>query len=611
MIAQFRLLGSVEIATRGSVLALPGTKPSVALATLLLHANEFVSTSRLYETIWGEHIPHNPRSTLQTYIMRLRNVLQRNDMVNCPIRTLPGGYSIEASAETLDLLRFRQLVERSRRNGDLDGESRGLKEALALWRGPALANIASETLQQQEVPKLTEQRLEAAERRMDVELLLGRHRGSIAELRWLTAAYPQRERFWEQLMEALYQSGRQSEALEEYRKIKGILLEQLGIDPGPGLQRLEIAILKGEPTATAAAPDLVTVSARTVTTRLGANCQLPPEIPHLVGRGKPAAQIADELIQGDDRTTSGVTAIRGAPGVGKSALALHVAHDVAHLFPDGQWYLRLTGEDGSPRHPRELLAELLQIAGLDAAEIPAGQTGRESAFQMLMRDRRVLLVLDDAVWAEQLRPLLPGRGRAAVLVTSRTSLVELAARWSLRSYELDVLSAESSLELLAGMWDRETIYGAEAAAVRLAEICGHLPLALRIAAAKLVSRPHQRLSEYVSWLEADPLARLSIGKRPSISVRREFDASFARLSPDAQRMLLSIGESVADPAFTADDVTGLPGAAAVDAEEALEELADAGLLRGVDHDRFSLHTLLHAYARQQAAASRERVRDAV
>ncbi|HEY7483061.1 MAG TPA: BTAD domain-containing putative transcriptional regulator [Streptosporangiaceae bacterium] len=598
MITHFRLLGSVEIVRRSRHIALPATKPSVVLATLLLHANEFVSTDRLIETVWGDTSPRNPRSTLQTYIMRLRQLLLENDMANCPIRTLPGGYSIDASAETLDLLRFHQLVERARRDGgDPVDESRSLKEAISLWRGPALANIPSEVLHREEVPKLTEQWLEAHERRIDIELCLNHHRRLIGELRWLTAAYPQRERFWEQLMEALYRSGRQSEALEEYRKIKSILLNQLGVDPGPGLQQMELAILKGEVTMTSVAPEPVTMPTGTVK-GMGVQCRLPPEIPNFVGRGKLGAQIADELIQRVDRNEAIITAIHGAPGVGKSALALRVAYDVRDLFPDGQWYLRLTDDCGGARSLIDLLTELIQFAGLDPADAPKTQAGLESVYRMAMRDRRVLLLLDDAVDAEQVKSLLPGSSSTAVLVTSRMSLVELAAQWSMRSYELDVLSRESSLDLLMGMLDKQMIYGEEGAAMELAEICGHLPLALRIAAAKLANRPGQSLAEYVRWLASDPLARLSIGKRPSISVRRAFDASYHRLSGDAQRMLQSIGACVPGPLFTMDNVVELIGTPSRYTEEVLDELADAGLIRSPDPDHFSMPVLLHAYSRQ-------------
>ncbi|KAB2339990.1 AfsR/SARP family transcriptional regulator [Actinomadura rudentiformis] len=606
--AQFRLLGSVEIANGRHTFALPATKPSVVLAALLLHANEFLSNERLIEIVWGEEnprAPRNPRSSLQTYVMRSRQTLHANGVPGNPILTLPSGYTLEASPETLDLLRFRQLLERARRGaGDLE-ESLRLQEALALWRGPALANIPSDVLHREEVPKLTEEWLGACERRIDIELSLGRHRSLTAELHGLTAAHPHRERYWEQLMEALYRAGRQSEALAAYRKIKGILLEQLGVDPGPGLQRMELAILKGELPVSDPAPDKAAdparVSPRPAARSLGPSCRLPPPDRGFVGHSKIASRIADELTRVADQESAVVTVIRGAPGVGKSALALRVAYDVADLFPEGQWYLRLSDDSGRPRPPQELLGELLVFAGLRRPAIPEGQAERQAAFRTALVDRRILLLLDDAVDARHVEPLLPGSAGMAVLVTSRTNLAELTARWRLRSHQLDALPVDGSLELLAGLLGRMTVDRNRAAAVTLAEICGGLPLALRIAAAKFTSRPGQSLGEFVSWIAADPLGRLSVGRRPRISVRRAFDLSSERLGPEARRLLNAIAEARTGPVFSVEDVARLTGTRSRHAEELLEELFEAGLLQGLDLDRFSMPPLLRSYARELRA----------
>jgi DNA-binding SARP family transcriptional activator len=247
---RFLLLGFGEIHIGTGVVPITVTKPSVVLATLLLRANEPVSNERLHEVVWSGTPPVSARATLQTYVFRLRRMLARHGAKTCPIRTVPGGYLVDANSASLDILRFRSLVGAAQRTGtagDLNEESRLLSEALSVWRGQALANLTSEVLQREEIPRLNEERLWAMERRIEVELLLGRHRGLISELRPLTTAFPRRERFWEQLVEALYQSGRQAEALDEYRKVRRILREDLGLDPGRGLQELELAILRGEP----------------------------------------------------------------------------------------------------------------------------------------------------------------------------------------------------------------------------------------------------------------------------------------------------------------------------------------------------------------------------
>ncbi|WP_433497720.1 BTAD domain-containing putative transcriptional regulator [Sphaerimonospora sp. CA-214678] len=572
------------------------------LATLLLHANEFVSVDRLLKTVWGDSVPRSAHATLQTYVMRLRRFLQNQGIGNCPIRTLPGGYRIDASVENLDLLRLRQLIARARRQrSNAVEEARYLDEALALWHGPPLVNIPSEVLHREEVPRLTEQLLEITERRMDLELQAGRYRSAVAELRALTAAHPHRERFWEQLMEALYGSGRQVEALEEYRRIKETLRDELGVDPGPGLQRMELAVLKGEhpPAGRAAAP--IALMPTAASTPLTGSCQLPPDAPYLIGRGKLIDTIADNVIRDSDRPGTTITIIRGVPGVGKSAVALRLAYEVSRFFSGGQWYVRLRDSDGAPRQAADVLAELLERAGVDPAQIPQGEIARQSALRAATWGRGVLILVDDVVDAEQVQPLLTGCPDAAFIATSRRRLLELTAWAGVRSFELPPLPSDSSLELLATILGRELISGEEQhAAWRLAELCGHLPLALRIAAAKLADWPGHSLADFVAWLAADPLMRLAVGRRGSISMRRSFAGSYASLSSDGRNLFRLIGVKVKSPEFTLEEVARFTGMARREVEPLLEELLDAGLLGSTAPNSFWMPRLLHQYAGELA-----------
>jgi DNA-binding SARP family transcriptional activator len=607
MEAQFRLLGPVEMTVGSKTVQLSATKPSIVLATLLLHANEAVPTDRLYETVWGDTPPVSARTTLQTYVLRLRQLFACHQLTPGPIRTVPSGYVLDGAAETVDLLRFRHLCAlagKCAKDNDLEEESRYLAEALSLWHGPALTNIHSDLLHREEVPKLTEEWLEATERRLDIELALGRHRRLPSELRPLTAAYPDRERFREQLVEALYRSGRQAEALEECRKIRRILLDELGIDPGPDLQRLEVKILRGEalPNRLAGATGQ---SARAASTSdsVSASCQLPLEIPDFVDRVDIATAMVEDLTHGGGRAGPAVAILRGGPGVGKTALALRVAHQLRPVFPDGQWYVRLVDPGGSPRACGDVLGDLLRAAGVDVRDLPVDLVARASALRASMTDRRVLLVLDDVASVEQAQPLLPGTPGNAVLAISRMSLIGFTALCGVRRYHLDVLPPPDAVELLARMVGRDVVHNEYGAATELAALCGYLPLALRIVAAKLVDRPNPDLSGYVRWLRTDTLAKLAIGPSSPISVRKAFETSYRALDGGAQRLFRLLGRI--GPDISADEVAARIGGPPGSAEQVLDELLDAGMIRNASAGRFAMRGLMYLYAQETARETAE------
>jgi DNA-binding SARP family transcriptional activator len=538
---------------------------------------------------------------LQTYVLRLRQQFARHHVVPGPIRTVPSGYVLDATVDTVDLLRLRYLcalAAKCAKDNDLEEESRYLAEALSLWHGPPLSNIHSDVLHREEVPKLTEEWLEATERRLDIELALGRHRHLPSELRPLTAAYPDRERFREQLVEALYRSGRQAEALEECRKIRRILLDELGIDPGPDLQQLEMKILRGE-----ALPNRLAGAVAPRTTRAsisdgsGAWCQLPLEIPDFVDRAEVAAAIVGDLTRCGDRAGPAVVIVRGGPGVGKTALALRVAHQVRPAFPDGQWYVRLVDPSGAPRAAADVLGQMLQAGGVDTRHLPVDLVTRASALRASLTDRRVLLVLDDVASVEQAQHLLPGTPGNAVLAISRMSLIGFTALCSVRRYAVDALPPQDAVELLARMVGRDVVHNEYEAARELAALCGHLPLALRIVAAKLVDRPNPDLSGYVRWLRTDTLAKLSIGPSSPISVRKAYEMSYRGLGDGARRLFRLFG--LVGPEVGADEVAARLGGPPGGADELLDELVDASLVRNVAPGRFAMYRLTHLYAQEK------------
>ena len=589
------MLGPVEVRDGDRVLPLPAARVSALLVTLLLRANRVVTVDELVDRVWGEHPPGNPRAALQTTVQRLRRALGDETL----IRTRPRGYLIELEPRRLDLLLFRDLVEQAHRVGDLIRRRDLLGQALALWRGPPLAGMTAEPLLRDEVPRLVEERLAAQELWTDVRLDLGEHARLIPELVALTREHPLRERAWGQLMLALYRAGRQGDALRAYRALAGHLAEELGVDPSEELRRLHQAILTADPslavTRDQPAPASATVAAPAHGT-WRAQCQLPLDISDFVGRDHLIERIEDFLATGDGVP---IATVSGLPGVGKTALAIRVAHRLRPRFPDGQWYVRLGGALHR-RDPGEVLAELLRTSGVDADEVPERLDARAAAFRARLADRRVLLCLDDAADVEQVEPLLPGTAGCAVLVTARRDLSGLAARYAARGYTLDVLSPVEAAALLARVLGPERAGVEPAVVAELARLCAYLPLALRIAAANLASRPDTSLDRWVTDLRTgDRLSRLALPGEESVAVAAAFDRSYAALAPRPRRLFRLLG-LIPGPDFTAPAAAALLGAETGDAERLLDTLASVNLVQRHAADRYLFHDLLRRYAAQLA-----------
>ncbi|MFD7221333.1 BTAD domain-containing putative transcriptional regulator [Streptomyces sp. NPDC059892] len=600
---RFQLLGPLSIAEGHDVVVLKPSKPSSLLAALLIHPGSVVSTGYLLRALWDEDQPATARAALQSCVLRLRRIFVKYGVTRNVIEAVPGGYRMNAGADTLDLVRFRALVRAADAADDAEGELYRLKEALTLWQGPLLANVPSPMLHRDEVPGLTEERLRTLERACDIELALGRCRQVLVDLWEAARRHPGRERFSEQLIEALYRTGRQSEALSEYRSVKGRLKEELGVDPGPSLQRLELSILRGDdlgPLALDPALDrtvpppggrtAVALAPRAEPLAIAAPAQVPvpapapvppvplmpavrpvPPVPSFTGRTTERAAITARLTGGSTDTT--VVVLSGAPGIGKTALARQAAHDSQDSFPGGVFILAMTREDGSSVTPAEALAHLPPPGTADGA---------------------TLLVLDDVTSPDQVRPLLPAGPGSAALITSRRGLAGLMATHGGSVHRLSTLDPAESRQLLAAVLGPERVAAEPAAAAELARICGHFPLSLRIAAARLLTRPGLRVEDCVAWLAEDLPARLSLADDPRLSVPQVFGGALRRLEPRWREAFHRLGDH--EGLLLSSHALG----DSPEAEEALERLADAGLLEEGPPGPYRIHRLLKIYARQQA-----------
>lgn len=592
---EFRVLGPLQVLVDSEPLLVRAGRQRALLVSLLLRAGTSVSVDELAENVWGEEPPARARATLQTYVMRLRQLLGPAT----PIRTVPDGYLIDVDEKTIDLLRFEPLIEQGeqeRAAGNLPAASAAFTAALGLWRGPAMVDVPSEILHRDEVPRLNERRLHVMERRVEVDLELGRHAELVAELSRLTSEHPLRERFWAQLMIALYRSGRQSEALAAYQRVSSLLADELGIDPGDELRRVHNQVLTGSidsVNADGPSTPLVAKPERVVPS------QLPADIGDFVGRDEAVSLIIALL-----RTAQGVPVVTlaGPPGVGKTALAVHAAHRMRADFPDGQLYVNLRGyAPGPPLSAVDVLPRFLRALGTPPDQVPLDQDEQEAMFRSTLTGQQVLLVLDNASSAEQIRPLLPGSPGCAVLVTSRDTLRGLAVSHAASNVRLDVLDATETRSLLEGILGEDAVADERAAADELALLCAHLPLALRIAAANLVSRPELSISDYVEELRAgNRLAALAVEGDERVAVHAAFDLSYTALKPELAQMFRRLSLAPGTD-FTPEMAAALSGLTTQDARRRLDRLATANLIANHAPSRYQFHDLLRDYAAERLA----------
>ena len=475
------MLGSLEVRVDGALVPVPRGKLRVVLATLLLSAGRVVSADHLAETLWGEQVPPSAPVTIRNYVMRLRRALEQAGADR--IRTQPPGYVMSVGDQELDVARFEamlHLAKQAHRSGSWEAAASYAAAALELWRGDPLADVGSEALTVRELPRLTELRLQAIETRADADLRLGRSDEVIAELDRIVASYPFREHLQVLLIRALYCSGRIADALASYQRVRELLVEELGLEPGAELRELHQQVLTGhDPLRTDRAEPAVMPQNRPAR-------HLPAAVRSFLGRQHELGKLM--ALRSAATGSVMVSVIDGMPGVGKTALAVHVAQQVAGKFPDGQLFIDLHGytEGRTPRTPHDALDWLLRALHVAPQRIPQDTDERAALYRHCLAGTRTLIVLDNAISAEQLRPLLPGSAECFVLVTSRRRLKGLDDAHTLA---LDVLAPDDAITLIRVIAGTGLIPHDDPALAEIAELCGQLPLALRITGALLRHRP--------------------------------------------------------------------------------------------------------------------------
>jgi DNA-binding SARP family transcriptional activator len=612
----FGVLGPLLVDGRDAGVA---GKQRVVLAALLLRANRVVSADTLIDALWDGAPPASARVTLQGYLRRLRRDLGGG--AGQRIITRDPGYLIRVADGELDLDVFTGLCERARSagaGGDWPGASAQLGRALALWRGEPLADVPSDVLRRGEVPRLAELRLRALELRIDAELRLGGHAGLVAELVQLAASEPVREQLHGLLMVALYRCGRQAEALEVYRDLDRGLREEIGITPGPGLRELQERILAADPEldyAPIPVPPGQPADAPAAPAAPAPPRQLPAAVTDFTGRAAELAALTQILA---DTEAAGpgtvvISAIGGTAGVGKTALALHWAHQVALQFPDGQLYVNLRGFDpsGTPATPDAAIRGFLVALGVPPQGIPPDPDAQAGLYRSLLADKRMLIVLDNAGQEQQVRPLLPASPGSLVLVTSRHQLSGLAAADGARLISMDVLSHAEAVQLLTARLGQARAAAEPAALSRIASLCAGLPLALAVAAARAADRPGFSLATLADEL-ADSASRLDAldAGDPHSSVRAVFSWSTRQLSDPAARLFRLLGLHPG-PDISLPAAASLAALASTDARRLLGELAHAHMITEHAPGRYAFHDLLRSYAAAQARTTdRDADRDA-
>jgi DNA-binding SARP family transcriptional activator/Flp pilus assembly protein TadD len=617
-VVRFRILGPLEVWTGQDWSGIGAPKWRALLAALLLNPGQLVSTDRLAAELWGDDPPDRAANLVSVYVLRLRRAL--GDPEGRVLTTRAPGYQLLLGPGDLDAECFETLAGQGRAalaDGDPGRAAGKLAEALELWRGPALADVPPSALVTAEADRLEESRLSAVELRIEADLGCGRGAQLVPELRRLLADQPLREGLWALLIRALDGAGRHAEALAAYGQAREVIADELGVDPGPELQRLYQAMLTAdagtrEPPAAATTAQPAGSSAEPTHRRPGpgspsrrAPAQLPADVADFTGRAGPLERLYG-LLSGTRSRANGavpVAVVAGTPGLGKTALAIHAAHRLRPDFPDGQLYVSLSGGSEHPVPPDEVLARFLRDLGVDGARVPVDAEERAAMYRTRLAERQMLIVLDDARDAAQVRPLLPGTGSCAVIVSSRHRLSDLAGS---RLIDLDLLDDTEAAELFARIIGADRAE-AEPGPVRdVLGVCAGLPLAIRIAGARLAARRGWTVRTLAGRL-ADQRRRMDELTAGDLAMRACFQVSFDALpskrmngaAPARAFRLLGVWQG---PSI------GLPAAAALIGEPedpvagALEVLVDANLLESPAPDRYRLHDLLRAYAAERAQA---------
>ncbi|MEJ3747574.1 BTAD domain-containing putative transcriptional regulator [Actinomycetes bacterium KLBMP 9797] len=614
---EFRILGSLEVSASRGPVRLVGQRQRRLLAALLVNADRAVSLDMLVDAVWDEQPPSTARRQVQNSISALRRLLAADaqnltagdqaardqtaedpaaedqaaaDQAAPTITVEANAYRLRLGGADLDARRFHAHVEEAQRlstAGALDAAAAELRAGLRLWRGPALDGLTGSVLTAA-ATRLDEQRRAAIEDCLELELRLGRHAELVGELTELVAMHPLRERLVGQLMTALHRSGRQLDALDAYRQLRNRLADGLGLEPGVRLRELHTSILKDDDEEEAAGPPRVVPA------------QLPTDVAGFTGRADHLKELGQLLPGGT--TAVVISAIAGTAGVGKTALAIHWGHQVRQHFPDGQLYVNLRGfhPDGPPVHPSEALRGFLDALDVPPGRIPVDLAERSALYRSLLADRRVLVVLDNARDADQVRPLLPGSRSCLVVLTSRNLLSGLVAAEGARPVLLDLFDAAEAYQMLAQRLGRERLAAEPAAVDEIIARCARLPLALAVAAARAATHPGFPLATLAAELRAAQGGLDAFSSSdPATDVRAVFSWSYRQLSEPARRLFQLLGTQPG-PDITVPAAGSLAGLPAGEVRPPLAELAAARLVSEHRPGRYAFHDLLRAYATELA-----------
>lgn len=596
---RFCLLGPVQVLVHGRTVPIGGPGMRGVLAMLLLEPNQVVPLDRMVDVLWAHEPPASARTMVQGYVSRLR---QRLGAVEdggpdggVRIATAPPGYRLEVDESLIDVTVARTLLAEARGTPAIRRAAL-LREAQALWHGTELADLGGRL----SAPELTELRLAVLEARFDADLELGRHHEIVGELTQLVDEQPFRERLVGQLVLALYRSGRRATALAAHQRFARRASDELGMDPGPQLRGLHLRVLRDDTTLLEPSAEPV------VAPRIGVlvPAQLPRAPSGFAGRDEELASLHRLLPAGADsaRAEPAVAVLAGPAGVGKTALAVLWAHGVADRFPDGQLFASLRGFDPqhTPMSAGDVLTQFLLALGVGVADVPAEVDDRAALYRSILADRRVLVLLDDARDSEQIRPLLPAGSSSLVVVTTRVRLDALVAWTGARLQVLGTLAADAAEKVIEHMAGAPAQGRDRELRRRLARLCGHLPLALRIAGARLTGGPQWSVAGLVEEL-ADERGRLSALdlEEADTSVRAALDVTYRSLRPEHAEALRLLG------LFPGTMIGPYPVAALcrIDVEQArrrLRTLAGSFVVTETSRDVFLMHDLVRLHAHELA-----------
>jgi DNA-binding SARP family transcriptional activator len=565
------VLGPLDVRMKGRTLPVGGPRQRAVLSALLLSANQVVSFDALIEKVWNGHPPSTARTQVAIAIATLRKVFRTAGWDQETIITATPGYMLSLVDESLDAQRFERLVAEGTR---LEAENRvpdaatALRDALALWRGPALGGVYA-PFAETEAARLDEQRMLAVEQQMALRLQLGEHPAVLGELQALVGACPLRERLRYYLMLAQYRSGRRAEALRTFRDGTRHSVEEIGLELGSQLQELHNSILRDElpqPTGPSVAvahprkPQMI-------------SSPLPKSKPYFIGRDKEQSLMDDVLFSETTQNSSSIAYITGSPGIGKTSLAVHWAHESAERFPDGRLFADLRQGE-----PLDVLHQFLRRLDPEGS-LPTDLGKASEMYRSALEGKRLLVLLDHASSYAQVRHLLPRDGDSRVVITGGVNLDELLQNHSVLQLRLGPLSDDESSELLTAVLRDSRTAEFPTATKQLGVLCDSSPLALRAAAARLLAKQHWHINDLVRRLERSPdrLAELSIGED---SLRARLDNSLRELDAKAAFAYCELSR-LGEHDFCAAGAAEVLHTDQMDAEDLIESLVDAQLLDAV------------------------------